>query len=685
MTWAVGIDVGGTFTDAVAIGDGGRAWREKAPTTPDDLTDGVLDALRRVADAAGRPLAEMLAATRRFGLGTTAVTNVLASRRGRTVGLLTTAGFEDLLPFARGRLVVEDGWLAPPEPLVSRDRIIGIDERIDRRGQVLRPLATEEVVAAGRQLVEAGAEALAVSFLWSCVEPSHELAAVEALATAVPDVSITAGSALHPVIREYERTMVAVLNAYAGGALTGVDRLVSVLSDLGLRAPVLLVHSGGGAIGLAEARRAPLTLVESGPAAGVAAAAALAMSAGVERVVTCDMGGTSVDVAVVCDGEPARRARGELMGFWTAVPTVDVESIGAGGGSIAWADARGMLQVGPHSAGARPGPACYGHGGTEPTVTDALVVLGYLDPQCFLGGKMRLDAGAASRACATLGERFELDGEETAWGIRQVALAGMVRMVRGRLAARGLDPATFSLLAFGGGGALFAADIASAVGIPRVLVPELASVLSATGAATIGVRRERLRSLSATLPIEPQLIEKVVAELAGQVETDLLADGIALAEHVIELEADLRFKRQTAELTVPLGADLAVPLGGDLDAAFRAEYASRYGEGALARGAPVELVTLRAVGRGPSLPSPFASIPTTGELPAAASVRGIRLDRRDSSRRPTACRSLDELATGERFAGPVVLDGRDTTVWVPPGATVARDDERMLVIEVGGG
>ena len=682
----IGVDVGGTFTDAV-LTDGNRTWRAKAPTTR-QVGEGVLAAARLAAERSGRTLEELLPQVGRFGLGTTAVTNVLASRAGRKVGLVTTKGFEELVPLARGTRVKDDeGWLTTPPEVVSPRATVGVAERIDRDGTVVTPLDPDEAVAAARRLVEGEqVEALAVSFLWSFLDPTHEDRAVEAIRAAFPDLPVTSGAALHPAIREYERTTFALLNAYVSGAFAGIEQLERDLAALGLSVPLLLVHSAGGSITVGEARWRPLGLAASGPAAGVSASVVVAEAAGVADVITCDMGGTSFDVSVIAKGTPARRTRGELMGVWTALSLIDVDSIGAGGGSLGWVDARGMLRVGPRSAGAVPGPACYGRGGTDATVTDALVVLGYIDPARFLGGDMALDADAARAACAGLGEPLGLDAEETAWGIRRLALAGMVKAVRARLADRGLDPRDHALLSYGGSGSLFTPEIATSIGSPQVLVPELASVLSAFGAATTDVRRERLRSVLAPMPVDTVLVEKLTEELRAEVDADLAADGIAAEHRSVEFEADLRFSRQVWEIQIPLPDG---PVDGHavdkmLDA-FREEYAKRYGQGSIVLGAPIELVAVRAVGLGRTLQADLVtdtSDPVVAGTPApVAGTRAVRVERGDDGRRDVAVHDGPSLRPGHVLTGPALVDGSDTTIWIPERCTARVDPQGTLVVE----
>jgi len=681
-----GIDVGGTFTDCV-LTEGNRVWRAKSPTTPGEIGKGVLAAAALAAERRGESLRATMPKVARFGLGTTAITNTLAARTGKRVGLLTTAGFEEMIPFARGSRVIDDeGWLVTPPSVIDLDTIAGVAERIDREGRIVSPL--DPVESAIRRLVEHGKiEALVVSFLWGFRNPVHEERVVAIARRIYPQLTVLSAGLLHPAAREFERTSFALLNAYVSGALGGIDELAAELALLGLKPSLLLVHSQGGSISVAEAKNRPLGLAASGPAAGVAACVAVAKAAGIGDVVTCDVGGTSFDVSVIVNGEAASRTRGEVMGMWTALRQVDVESIGAGGGSIGWIDARGLLRVGPQSAGSIPGPACYGRGGTSATVTDALVVLGYIDPDRFLGGDFKLDAAAARAACTALGEQMSMDAETTAWGIRRLALAGMVKATRGRTGMLGLDLREQAFISFGGSGSLFTPDLALAVGAKKVLVPELASVLSAFGAATTDIRRERIHSMLALFPVDPAVVAKVSTELSRSVLDDLAADGVSEADRSVYFEADLRFSKQISEIAMPL------PAGGfDADAvdallgAFRSEYARRYGHGALALGAPIELATIRAVGIGRTTQAVLS--PTNEDVVAAgtpapiARRRSVRLERGDAGREDIAVFDGDRLRPGHALRGPALIDARDTTIWVPAGATAAVNGQGTLLMEM---
>jgi N-methylhydantoinase A len=681
----IGVDVGGTFTDAV-LTLSGRNVRAKALTTVGDLRSSVLSACERAAERAGFTLDDILPSVKRFGLGTTAVTNVLASGTGRHVGLITTKGFEDLIPLSRGRWESEDGWLVQPRQIVDRRRILGVNERIDRDGDVVTPLDVADVVAAAHHLIETeDVEAIALSYLWSFKNPIHEELSLSALREELGDFPVTSGAALLPVMREYERTMFALLNAYTGAALGGIDNLVEVLSKRGLKVPVLLVHSGGGSITVDEARESPISLAESGPAAGVTAATAVAQSVGIEHALTCDMGGTTFDVSVIRGGQPLRKVRGQVMGIWTALSSLDIESLGAGGGSIARLDALGMLSVGPASAGSNPGPACYGRGGAEATVTDAMLVLGYLSGDRFLGGDMKLDREAALAVCESLGSRFGSSALETAWGIREIALTGMVSAVRGRLAEFGLEGPAHSIVSYGGSSGLFTGAIAEQIGSPMVAVPHAAAVLSAFGAATADLRRERSRTVGLAMPADRGPLAAVAKGLRQAVEADLDRDGISRADREVRFEADLRFRRQKWEIVIPFtDIDDLVNSDGVVEA-FKKEYIERYGVGALMAGAPVELAVLRAIGIG------FVPHGTLGRhdvepvapgTPAPKHADRILTLERDAPPSPVTGIDWTDLAPGHRIVGPALIDGTDTTVWVPERAIVDVDSGGSLLMRI---
>ena len=677
---AIGVDVGGTFTDIVCS-DGVTNWRAKAPTEPADFGAGVLAGLHLLAQQLGMGIEAMMPLVARFGLGTTAVTNVLATRKGRRVGLITTAGFEGHLNAARGRREHEDGWLELPWSPVDRRCVAGIAERVDRDGEVVRALDEDALVRAAERLIEEeNVDAFAISFLWSCKNSAHENRALALIAERFPHLPVYSGVALLPAMREYERTSTAALNAFCADALDGVDDLERKLATLGMSVPMLLMHASGGTITVEEGKRMPLGLASSGPAAGAVASASLAATLGMSNAVCADMGGTSIDIAVIEDGEPVRRQRGEVNGLFTAQSSVDVGSIGAGGGSIAWIDSRNLLRVGPQSARATPGPVCYGRGGTEPTVTDAMVVLGYIDPDKFIGGRMKLDRKAALQACRALGEKIGLDAKETAWGIRRIALAEMSKATRARLATSGLDSRNLSLIAYGGSGSLFAPAICGELGVPRVLTPRMASVFSAFGAAVADLRRERIVAVDELLPFDPQTIMDSAEALRKAVAADLAHDGVAPENQHIQLFGDFRFFRQKWELTLPLPDDAF-----DCDetiAAFKSAYAARYSDGALAVGAPVELVLLRAVGEGRTVRASLAEDEETqaGGVCRPAGSRTVYLGGGDSAEIPAYV--AEDLVAGDVIEGPALVDAVDTTLWIPQHATTRRDTRGTLVTEV---
>jgi N-methylhydantoinase A len=672
--YAIGVDVGGTFTDCF-VTDGVLGWRGKAPTTPAALADGLVAALASAAADAGRPVGELLGATTRFALGTTAVTNCLAQLAGAPTGLVVTQGFGDLWPMARGHRLGIDGMSHPLPTLVPRRRIAEVPERVDREGRVLLPLDERAVAGAlERLVVEERIESLAVCLLWSFRNPAHE-ARVRAIARERhPGLHVSCSAELFPVIREYERMTTTVLNAYTWRACSAfLDAVESRLAAAGLRVPVAVVQSNGGTFAPAEARTKPVFLAQSGPVAGVSAAREIGRRLAIPDLITGDMGGTSFDVAVIHDGAPERRTRAELFGLWTGLSMVAVDSIGAGGGSLAWRDARGVLRVGPRSAGADPGPACYGRGGTEPAVTDALVALGLIDPRNFLGGRVVLDGESAIAALGRLGRTVDLGPDETARGVYRLACEQMTLAVKALLVERGLDPRRFAFVCYGGCGPLFGAPIARTLGIGRVVVPGLAAVFSAFGAATAEVRREAVRTLFRPLPVDSGELAACFATLEG----DVRGDGMQLAR-----EVDLRFHGQTWEVTVPLASVDAAPVAA-LGDAFRSRYAALYGTGALAHAAGIDLVNCRVIATGARPPAPPA--PPPGPPDAAPALRGTRTAWLPGGSVPVRVPVYDgeRLAPGMTLAGPALVERRDTSILLPGGNRARVEPFGDLLIEVG--
>lgn len=665
-SYVIGIDVGGTFTDIVAS-TGAKFWRAKSPTVPEDFAVGVTNACRRVAQDIGISIEDLIRHTSRFGLGTTAVTNVLVSRTGAKAALLTTAGFEDLMPNAKGRRTSVEGWLEPQWSPIPRDLIAGINERINHSGQVIRPLDEAAVLSMARAFVEdRGVEALAISFLWSFINDQHEARAAQIIRERYPNLPVFVGSEIHPVMREYERTTVVALNAMCSGSVDGIARLEQQLRALGLTAPFLVLQANGGAMTVDQARVEPIKMVDSGPAAGVVAAAAVAASFGLKDAICGDMGGTSYDVAVVSDGMPVRRQRGEVGGVVTARSTIDVESVGSGGGSIAWIDKRQVLRVGPRSARAMPGPACYGRGGIEPTVTDAMLVLGYLDADKFLGGSMQLDTAAARDACERVGSSLALKIEEVAWGIREIALLDMVRATRGRMASAGVDAETAAFITYGGSGSLFACEIARAVGVRKVIAPEMASVLSAFGAASAPLVIEKLQNVNQLFDqLDTDQIAANMERLSNAAERDMDFLGVPSAECAVRFEADVRFVKQLSELTVPIAG--SVDDGTTLRNEFVRRYEAKYGRGAIVMGIPIEFVSLRAISSG------FvgeAKLPTTRRAESgdpSCGKRAVQIDR--TGPRDVAVLTRSKLQTGCRIEGPALVEDVDNTLWIPPEAS----------------
>src|SRR3954453_20094784 len=551
--YRIGIDVGGTFTDLAAIDQGGATTLAKVPSTPQDPSIGVLDGIEQLAARLGLDPAALLAQTDRIVPGTTGATNALLERKGARLGLLTTEGHRDVIEMREG--LKDDRYnlrMPPPEQLVPRRLRLPVRERMRADGRIEIPLDPESLDAAITVLQREKIEAVAVCYLHAGRDPRHEHQTAEALKRALPDVYVSLSSEVLPQIKEFERVSTTVVNAYVGPVLSRyLARLETRLGETGYQGPTLIIQSHGGVAPIAEAGRLAAGAVLSGPAGGVAGSVHAARLIGAKDLIPFDMGGTSTDISLVVDGEAALVMNRKIGGHRIALNSLDIASIGAGGGSIARVDAGGILHVGPESAGALPGPACYGQGGEAATVTDANLVLGYLDPANFLGGARQLDPAAAERAVDRIATQLGIERIAAARGIHRIVNTTMAEGVRLVSVRRGVDPRRFALFAFGGAAGLHATDIACQLGLSRVIVPRVAAVLSAWGMLATDLRFEVART---HIGDAGALDGAAVKHLFGEMEAEgmrRLRASFAGPAHASR-SADMRYGEQVFEITVPL-------------------------------------------------------------------------------------------------------------------------------------
>jgi N-methylhydantoinase A len=650
----LGVDVGGTFTDAALL-DGERLHTAKVPTTPDDQSEGVLASVEAVLGKAGKDAADVAS----FTHGMTVGTNALLERSGARTALVATRGFSDLLDVARqDRPRLYHPCDDRPPPLVEPGLRFEAAERV-RRGEVVDELTDEEVERLVGEVRDGGAESVAVCLLHSFALPGHEARIAAALREALPDLHVSASHEVLPAFREYERCSTTVIDAYLSPLLGRyLERLVAGCRERGVPEPEVMRSSGGTADAV-EAGRSGAWSVLSGPAGGAVGAALLSHG----DTIGLDMGGTSCDVCVVEDGEVRRTDSRELEGRPIQLPMVDVHTVGAGGGSVAWRDPGGALRVGPRSAGAKPGPACYGRGGTEPTVTDANLLLGYLAPDSALAGGVELDRGAAEAAVASLAGELGIGPTETAEGILRVANQEMVRAVRVVTVERGVDPREFALMPFGGAGPMHAAALAEELGMTRIVCPRASGVLSALGLIAAPHRRDTARTvLLRGEEIEAGRLRDVVSELAS-------AAGAGMSDPVHDVVYELRYRGQAFELPIPGPTE---PDVGRLAEDFAREHEGRYGysdpDGEL------ELVTIRVAASEPG-PEPR---PRAAE--GAGPAEGEREARFGGEPVPTGV-IRGEPPAGHRAEGPCVLELPEATLVLPPGWSAEVDAAGTIAAE----
>ncbi|HLH68147.1 MAG TPA: hydantoinase/oxoprolinase family protein [Candidatus Dormibacteraeota bacterium] len=678
-----GVDVGGTFTDVILVDtDTGEVRIHKVPTTPEDPSEGLVQGVLGAGDWARD--VEFLAH------GTTIATNALLEHDGATVGMITTRGFRDILHIARHQrpqhysIQQEIPW--QDRALIRRRYRKVVSERIGPRGEVIVPLDEAEVAAAARELREAGVESVVIGFLNSYVNPDHEDRARAIVEGIFPEAFVTTSARVFPQFREYERFTTAAINGFVGPRVRRyLDRLQDRLSEAGMRAHLRLMRSNGGVATAEVASQLPVTLLLSGPAAGVIAGAHVGHICGRQRLITFDMGGTSADIGIVTErGIVEATARDTFVaGFPVLVPMIDIHTVGAGGGSVAYVDAGGAFRVGPRSAGARPGPACYGLGGQEPTVTDANLVLGRLRPDHFLGGEMMIDPEQAELALDTLSRRLSLSRIEAAAGVLTLINHGMANAVRSRTIQKGHDPRAFTLVAFGGAGPLHATEVARLLGVPEVLVPLYPGITSAMGLLSTDLEYDLIQNeLMLDSAADLDRINRDLARLDAEAIELLGRDGVPAEDVRITHAADCRYLGQGYELRIPLPLR---PLDEASWARFRQDFHRLHSEeyGHAFPSNPIEIVSIRVVATGATPRLPQLVVPTGSLDEALVDVAPVHFPI-DGTLKQVETRFYERscLPVGACLEGPSIVLQADSTVVVPPAASAEVMPTGELLIRV---
>ena len=690
MSYLVGIDIGGTFTDCAIVDRAGKLLTTKVPSTPPDFARGMMDALDAGANALGISLDDFCRDIAFLSHGTTVGTNTIIQKRGAKVGLITTKGHEDAIHIMRGsrgyagrdiRKVVHFPETSKPAPIVPKRLIRGVSERVDCFGEVVVKLNEAEAEAAIRELLAQGVEAVAICFLWSFRNPAHENRVKAMVQRIAPEIFVTTSVDIAPKWGEYERVTATALNAYLGPVMGGyLGRLDSSLKKLGYEHGLQITQCGGGTVPVTRAGEAPLLTLDSGPVSGVTASMFLGAAMGEKNVITTDMGGTSFDVSIIYEGKPAYSFISNTDQYEYFLPKVDLQAIGAGGGSLIRVQPeKRTMTVGPDSAGAFPGPVCYSRGGKVPTVTDAQLVLGYLDPENFAGGKMVLDKTAATDAIAALGAQIGMSAIECAAGACRIVELHMADIIRKVTVEKGFDPRDFVLFAFGGAGPAHAGVFARELGIRKVIIPQrkAASTWCAFGAAAADVLHIFEHTEIMATPVVAKRINDALATLEKNAKAMMAAEGIGADRQRFEFSLDVRHKGQINEVEITLPwTRLPNDYEAELRKSFVARYEQLYGRGSALPGAQLELVVcrLRAKALTPQ-PKLVRVKKTTGRVPRQAMRPKREIYWPDlGRRRATPVYDGERLANGNKIAGPAIVETADTTVVVQPGTRLRVDE-----------
>ena len=688
--FVIGTDIGGTFTDTVVMNSTGEVSFFKVPSAPADNTKGVLASIDLASQEMGLSHNDFLATVDTFFHGTTVGMNAVLTRQGSKVGFITTRGFKDTLPMMRASRISSFDIMKMDMPslrdettLIPIHLIKEVTERIDFSGQEITPLDMKELKTTVKELVDRGVEAIGVCLLWSIRNPDHENQIKNYINEKYPELFVSISSEVMPVIREYERSVVTLINSYIAKIIERyLAKLENSLRKNGLESSLLVMQSTGGALSVEEALRRPSQLFLSGPAGGLIGSLFLGDALGHKNILTMDMGGTSCDIGVIVDGRSTVVTRSKLAEYDAALPKLDINTIGAGGGSIAWIDHGILLRVGPHSAGAEPGPACYNRGGREPTVTDANVVLGYIDPDHFLDGRMTIRRDLAEGAIINLGAQLGLTMIETAVGIIEVTNSNMVNAIRAMTVERGHDPRDFVMMCFGGAGPLHAGALKEDLGIPVAIIPYTATAHSAYGFVCSDICHNLVISRYFRNPENPVPFNEIYCELEQKGRECLTGEGVPEQNMVFKRYVDLRYCGQVFEITidVPLKKIEKGDLADFMDA-FEMAYESKYGKGTGWKEAGIEVINFRldAIGKMPK--------PTLKKFPIAGgdakvALKGMRSCFFSKSRGfiPTSVYDGDVLLSGMIVKGPAVIMMHSTSTIVEPGQEVYIDEYRNVII-----
>ena len=687
----LGVDIGGTFTDIVLLGADGALHNKKILSTPADYSLAIEEGVGALLEQAGVAAGDV----HEVAHGTTVATNAIIERTGVTVALVTTEGFRDILEIARFRAPrLYDVSFRKPEPLVERRLRFEVRERISADGSVVVPLDDSAIAEVARECIASEVDAVAVCLLNAYVNDQHEVAVAARLREHLPGIPVTVSSELVPQIQEYERTSTTVVNAYIRPVIERyAARLAERLEALGITAPLNIMQSNGGVLSAEIAAAKPIFVIESGPAAGVVGAKRLGDQHGFEDIIAFDMGGTTAKAAIIVDGSfgispetevGGGESLGQRMvrggGYVVQAPTIDIAEVGAGGGSIAWIDAGGGIQVGPRSAGAEPGPVCYARGGTAPTVTDANLLLGYLNPTMLVGGDLILDRDGAERVVTEIGAVLGQSDTDTAYGIHLIANARMMRALSAVSSERGLDPARFAMLAFGGNGGVHACSLAEAIGMARVVVPPAAGLFSAMGLLFADHEHQCIRAFYHRLDeLVLEELNAALEALRAEAVNLIIADGYGEGSHELEQSFELKYVGQNAALPVsiprlPIATEDVNHLAEMFAVAHQDTFAYR------SDGEPLQIVSLKVVARGipetPRMPSridlPPGFAPSRGECRA---YFGPEVGWAD-----TPVLGRDELAD-THCNGPAIIEEYDSTTVIRPGWTARLDDWNSIVLD----